>query len=345
LTTACGESTAADVLSDEGAAGAPSQFAIPPHPPARYAVTVGGSKPVDAAKLFVGPSGWSYSDWEGIVYPKPAPRGFHPLAYLARFFCAVEVNTSFYRPPTPRMTAAWVRRVEHIERFLFAFKLFQRFTHHREPYGPPEVQAFREGLRPVAEAGRLGCVLAQFPWSFRRGAEGFDWLARLAEDFAEFPLIVEVRHDSWDHDEVREQFRQMRLGWCNIDQPRLAHCLGPTSHVTGDIAYVRLHGRRRYTWFADGVPASERYNYLYAPEALREWADRVRELGERAARVFVFANNHHAGQGPANAIELRALLEGGPVPAPATLREHFAALSGMTIVPKEMGLPPTLFDA
>ena len=308
-------------------------------------MTVDGSKPIEAAKLFVGPSGWSYPDWEGIVYPKPAPRGFHPLAYLANFFPAVEVNTSFYRPPTPRMTAAWVQRVERIERFLFAFKLFQRFTHHRTPYGPDEVQAFREGLRPVVEAGRLGCVLAQFPWSFRCDAASLDWLARLAGDFAEYPLVAEVRHDSWDHEEVRGRFRQMHVGWCNIDQPRLAHCLGPTSHVTGDIAYVRLHGRRHETWFADGVPAFERYNYLYAPEALQEWAGRVRELSERASRVFVFTNNHYAGQGPANAIELRMLLEGGPVPAPAVLRGHFAALAGATTVPGDVGHPPTLFDA
>ena len=197
------------------------------------------------AKLWIGPSGWSYDDWLGIVYPRPKPRGFKPLAHLARFFNAVEVNSSFYRIPSPRMTAAWPRLVP--AEFRFAVKLTQIFTHGRRDFpGPRDVDAFNAALVPLREAGMLGPLLMQFPWSFRYTSEAVEWLRRLADAFPDLDRFVEVRHASWEQPEALDALRSVG-GYCNIDQPRLRNCLRPTQHVFGRNAYVSCTGATRRT--------------------------------------------------------------------------------------------------
>ena len=67
-------------------------------------------------RIRVGPAGWSYQDWAGQVYPKPQPRGFDPLRYLARYFDAIEINSTFYRPAAPKTVESWLRRVPELNR-------------------------------------------------------------------------------------------------------------------------------------------------------------------------------------------------------------------------------------
>jgi len=288
------------------------------------------------ARLWIGPSGWSYDDWRGVVYPHPAPRGFKPLAYLARYFNAVEVNSSFYRTPSPRMTAAWPKLVP--ADFRFAFKLHQDFTHRRGAFPPADaVRAFKAALEPVREAGRLGPLLLQFPWSFRFTREAADWLRRLADAFAEYARCIEVRHSSWAGTEAQAVLRAAG-GCCNIDQPALRDCLGPTMHAAGGLAYVRLHGRNAAAWFAPDRPAFERYNYLYGETELREWAQRVRTLLGAARDVYVFANNHYKGQGPVNALELRALVTGRPLAVPTPLLAAYPRLAAVAAPAPPAGL-------
>jgi len=296
------------------------------------------------SKLFIGPSGWSYPDWEGIVYPSSRARRVDQLNYISRFFNTVEVNSTFYRPQPSRTTSSWVRRVQ--QPFSFVFKLHQRFTHQRdEPPGQSEVSQFTEGLLPVQQAGLLGCLLVQFPWSFRCTRSGFDWLAHLAEDFGRFPLAVEVRHNSWDRPEVRDKLQHMGINYCNIDQPQLRQCIGPGAHATGPIGYVRLHGRRTDTWFADNIQPHERYDYLYPADELAEWVDRIKQLADRTEQVFVFANNHFRGQGPANALQLRAMLEEGQLDVPPDMLQHFTFLQQIARQPPDRpGQQKGLFD-
>jgi uncharacterized protein YecE (DUF72 family) len=288
------------------------------------------------AKLWIGPSGWSYADWDGIVYPNRKPRGFKPLAYIGQHFNAVEVNSSFYRIPAARMTQAWPRLVP--PDFRFAFKLTRTFTHEREQFpSPADVAAFTDGLKPVLDAGRLGPLLLQFPWSFRYTSEAVEWLKRLADAFPEFDRFIEVRHASWAQPEAIETLRQLG-GYCNIDQPRLRNCIGPTQHVFGPNAYVRLHGRNAAKWFADDVPSYERYNYLYNDAELREWVTRLNTICGQTENVYVFANNHYRGQGPVNALELRALLENRKVTVPPDLLAAYPRLKAIAQPPREMGL-------
>ena len=290
------------------------------------------------AKLWVGPSGWSYDDWYGVVYPLPKPQGFKPLRYLAQFFNAIEVNSSFYRIPSARMTASWVPLVP--ADFRFAFKLTQIFTHERGEFpGRDDVAAFTDALRPVREAERLGPLLMHFPWSFRYTPEAVEWLKRLAEAFGGFDRFVEVRHTSWAQPAALDELRAVG-GYCNIDQPHLRDCLPPTEHVFGNSAYVRLHGRNAANWFREDAPAYERYNYLYSENELREWVGRLNNIVRQAHDVYVFANNHFRGQGPANALELRAMLEGRPVRVPDELVREFPRLNAVALSPRE----PRLFE-
>ena len=159
-------------------------------------------------QVLVGTSGWSYPDWAGAFYPEKKPARFDELEYFARYFDCVEVNSSFYRPPAARSTASWLRRTPGT--FQFTFKLHQRFTHEGDrPWTREEVDEYRRGIDPVREAGRLGAVLVQFPWSFRAGEEAFRRLADVKRDFGDLPLVVEVRHVSWIADAALDVLPQL----------------------------------------------------------------------------------------------------------------------------------------
>ena len=275
----------------------------------------------------IGPSGWSYADWNGVLYPQPRPRGFQPLRHIADLFNAVEVNSSFYRVPSAAMTERWSALVP--ADFRFAFKLTQDFTHRRTEFpAPGVVTAFQDALRPLRASGRLGPVLAQFPWSFRYSDENAAWLQRVRAALPDDALFVEVRHASWASDAGLAALRAAG-GVCNIDQPQLRDCLGPTAHAFGARAYVRLHGRNAAHWFAEGQPAYERYNYLYSAAELEEWTARLRALAALTEEVYVFANNHFRAQAVVNALELRATLEGGQARVPAELLRAYPRLAAI----------------
>ncbi|HEU0054090.1 MAG TPA: DUF72 domain-containing protein, partial [Longimicrobium sp.] len=145
-----------------------------------------------------GPAGFQYKDWEGIVYPDDRPKGFDPLAYLAAYFDTVEINSTFYGPARPTTVESWMRRVRHNPGFRFTAKLYQRFTHQRKTsWTRDEVAEVRAGFDPMMAEGKLGAVLLQFPWSFRRVPENREWLADVVKTFADYPLVLEVRHSSW----------------------------------------------------------------------------------------------------------------------------------------------------
>jgi len=253
----------------------------------------------------IGPAGWSYDDWKGIVYPYPAPTSFLPLPFLAQYFDTVEINSSYYRPPDARMAQGWIDRVSNNPRFKFTAKLWNRFTHERSSWpDDKDIRRCKDGLAPLAEADRLGAILVQFPWSFRRTPENRQWLARIIDTFNEFPLAVEVRHTTWDDPLFYDGLRDRGVAYCNIDQPILRDCLGPSEFVTAQTGYVRLHGRNKENWFKDGIPPYERYNYFYNADELKPWTKRIRSIQEIAADTYVVTNNHYRGQAIVNALEI-----------------------------------------
>jgi uncharacterized protein YecE (DUF72 family) len=246
-----------------------------------------------AAKIRIGPAGWSYDDWKGRVYPASPGRGFDQLAYLASYFDTIEINSSFYRPPAPNMTRSWVRRTESNPNFKFTAKLYQKFTHDRGQATADDERAYKTGIEPLMAAGKLGAVLIQFPWSFKNADEPQAYLEQLLDQFSEYPLVVEVRHGSWNREDVYCLLAERGVGFCNIDQPIF------------------------------------RYDYLYSPEELNPWVDRINAVAEHAKEVYVITNNHFHGKGVANALELKSDITGEKVPVPEPVLQTYPRLSAI----------------
>jgi uncharacterized protein YecE (DUF72 family) len=280
-----------------------------------------------AANIRVGPAGWSYADWLGYAYPAKKPKGFHEATYLSEFFDTIEINTSFYSPIRADHAKAWIERVAANRNFMFAAKMWQRFTHEPNPSAEDE-KLVRAGFDMLRDAGKLGAVLLQFPFSFHRTRQAVTYLEGLLKRFAVYPLVVELRHATWNVPGVFELLREHGAGFCNIDQPVIGKSLQPSERATAAVGYVRLHGRRYDTWFSDDemVPSFERYNYLYSEEELWPWAARVEKVAQATRDVFVITNNHYQGKGVVNALQLISMLTKQKVQVPEPLREKYPQL-------------------
>jgi uncharacterized protein YecE (DUF72 family) len=274
----------------------------------------------------IGLAGWAYKDWWGIVYPAKKPRGFSELAFLAEFFDTIEINVTFYRPLAPKTAAQWLERVLANRNFLFTAKLWRGFTHERNASNADE-QAFKEGLAPLLGAGRFGALLLQFPWSFRNTVENRAYASELAARFAEFPLVLEVRHGSWSEPGVLDWLEQLHLGLCNIDQPLFKRSVAPSALATSAVGYIRLHGRNYQGWFRENKFVGERYDYLYSISELEPWLDRIKTVAHAAPDTYVVTNNHYLGKGVVNALEISSILNGGAVKAPSSLLARYPELA------------------
>ena len=274
----------------------------------------------------IGIAGWKYKDWEGIVYPKPKPRGFDELAYISGYFDTVEINSSYYGAPRPTAAKKWIESVAGNNRFQFTAKLFHAFTHERK-LAPNDEKDFKDGIAPLVEANRFGALLIQFPWSFKNSPESREYLINLQKRFREYPLVVEVRHGSWIEDEILDLFSELGIGLCNIDQPLFHRSVKPAAHVTSTIGYVRLHGRNYQHWFSKKASVRERYDHLYTLDELEPWVDRTRQIAEDAKDTYVMSNNHNIGKAAVNALDFRALLSGEPVNAPPILVQAYPHLA------------------
>jgi len=269
----------------------------------------------------VGTSGWSYpagaGTWNGVFYPAPRKRAFDELAYYAEHFDTVEVNSSFYRMPEAGMTSRWAQRTP--ASFLFAVKLYQKFT-HPDMYlahgatdwdlSRADVDLFRAGVAPLAEAGRLAAVLAQFPPSFHADPDTRAYLEWLLRGLRAYPVAVELRHRSWSDDAAgtRALLEQYGAAWTLIDEPKFRSSVeqphGFTLAGPAPIAYIRMHGRNAAAWWEHATP-DDRYNYLYSREELRPFGEAAEEAAATGKRVLVYFNNHFSSKAVANAAVLR----------------------------------------
>ena len=205
-------------------------------------------------RIHVGIAGWAYKDWEDVVYPATL-KGAERLAYVSQFFDLVEINTSFYGPIKPSMGQDWCRAVETVNpNFVFTAKLYRAFTHSPvsdvEPTSVETIHATRAdelhakaGFDSIASRGRLGAVLAQFPISFKCTDENRAYVDKLVSHFRIYPLVLEVRHASWNEPGILDWLVALGIGLCNIDQPLLGRAIRPAAEATSSIGYIRLHGR------------------------------------------------------------------------------------------------------
>lgn len=275
----------------------------------------------------VGTAGWSYEDWEGVVYPASKGRGFHPLAFLSSYIDIVEVNSTFYRPAAPAMALSWLKKVGDRPEFRFAVKLHQVFTHGAREFTAKDVDGFKTAVDLLLLRGRLAALLIQFPWSFRNTPENAAYLLRLFGAFSGYPLALEVRHASWDEPGFYALLGANKVAFCNIDQPLFKDSVGPSTVSTNpDFAYVRFHGRNMENWFRKDAGRDDRYDYLYSRDELGDWIRRIKDLGSRSGNVYVITNNHYRGQALANALQIRNMITGEKVDVPELLLEKYPVL-------------------
>jgi uncharacterized protein YecE (DUF72 family) len=277
-----------------------------------------------AGRVRVGTSGWSYpkggGTWDGVFYP-PRLADKDKLAFYAQYFDTVEVNSSFYRPPSPYAARAWASKVP--DDFRFTAKLWQKFTHPRmfekatgraALVDPTDFEVFSEGLAPLVEANKLGVLLAQFPTSFKPDVETLEYLEDLIRQLrgAGFPLAVELRHRAWTESEEARPIRDFMAGegvaWVMIDEPRFKTSIRHVPLTTGERAYFRFHGRNYQSWWRH-AESEDRYNYLYTPGEQREIAQDVLEIAGRTRETYAFYNNHYGAKAVVNAVQLQQLLD------------------------------------
>ncbi len=258
--------------------------------------------------LRFGTSGYSYRDWEGVLYPPGTPQSEY-LGIYAREFDMAELNFSYYRMPD----AALSRRMAAStgDRFLFSIKGHKTLTHEGSLSTVGETSAaFLRGIQPIVDAGKLGMVLLQFPFGFRYTAENRTYVHALCGRFDSLPLGLEFRNRGWQRQAVYEGMRERRITLVNVDEPGLPGLPEPTSLITADTGYVRFHGRNKENWWkGDNVT---RYDYCYSDDELREWVPRVRAMAVQATLVMVVFNNHSKGQAVMNVRRIREMLRGGP---------------------------------
>ncbi|MEZ5964431.1 MAG: DUF72 domain-containing protein [Planctomycetota bacterium] len=264
-----------------------------------------------------GIAGFSYADWKNTVYPASCK---DPLAFCARYVEVIEINSTFYSTPAPRTTAAWVERTR-ARGTLFLAKLGQVFTHEHR-LETSEVTAFRDAMRPIALAGRLRALLAQFPFTFTDTPAHRTHLAHLVARFeSDAPVAVEVRHGSWQTASALAYLRQLGVSLVHLDHPARAQSfdLGVTDVQAHDLAYFRLHGRNDAAWWRRGAGRDEVYDWTYSADEVDDIAVRLRAIAATAGSTFVVANNHFEGKAMKLALELMARHEGRQVDVPEPL--------------------------
>ena len=269
----------------------------------------------------VGTAGFSYpgappKGWYGAFYPEKKTKGFDELKYYSSIFATCEINQTFYRPPTAKVTQAWAEKTP--EAFLFAIKLWQKFTHaekisrkkSEEAWDAPtqkDFDEFRAGILPLTEAGKLGALLLQYPSGFHCTLENMEQVAETLKRFYDYPKVIELRHKSWSErrEDTRRLLEEYRASEVLIDEPKFKTSIRQDLKPAGDVLYFRAHGRNAKKWW-HAKESWERYDYLYSREEIQDHAQKIttaaREPGVKAA--FGVYNNHARANAPANAIML-----------------------------------------
>ncbi len=258
------------------------------------------------ATILVGTSGYSYTEWVGPVYPAGTTQGDY-LGLYSRMFSTVELNFSYYRMPTAEQMRNLLKQADG--RLTFSIKANEALTHTVETATwRQQATTFNEAVQPLQEAGKLGAVLLQFPYSFHYEPDQRRYLDALLRQMAPLPLSVEFRNGLWYNNRTFDALRERGVALTSVDLPALNGLPPVVDAVTSKLAYIRLHGRNKETWW--GSDAAARYDYLYNKQELEAWVERIRAIARQAAMILVYFNNHRRGQAVANAKSLLELLGG-----------------------------------
>ena len=274
-------------------------------------------------RVRIGTSGWSYPSgrgkWNGLFYPSTRSRRagtdrFDELRFYAEHFNTVEVNSTFYGQPRADVTSGWAERTP--AGFEFSLKLYQKFTHPKmfreaalksapgsegalldllAQVTQSDLDEFRAGIDPLATAGKLGALLAQFPPSFKDTPHSRDYLSRLLGAFREYGVAVELRHRSWSDafGETLSLLNTFNAAWVQIDEPKFTFSIRQNylPNVEG-FYYMRLHGRNVAQWWRHDR-SEDRYNYLYSGGELKEFAETAGAAKSLVDRKSTRLNSSH----------------------------------------------------
>ncbi len=310
--------------------------------------------------MLVGTCSWTdptlvkETDW----YPRRSMTAAERLAFYASHFPVVEVDSTYYFPPTPELAGSWVERTP--SGFTMNVKAYSLLTGH--PTFPhslwPDLQGeiapehrdkrrlyakhlspeaveevwdrFRHSLLPLHSSGKVGAVLLQYPRWFGPKDANREEIARAKERLADFAVCVEFRNARWlEGDECERTFEFLEehgLTFVCVDEPPgFPSSLPPVVAATTDLAVVRFHGRNTETWERHTATAAQRFRYRYNVAELTEWLPKVHELAGSAKEVHLLMNNCYRDDAVVNAAQLADLLQGRevadvpPPPVPAPI--------------------------
>jgi uncharacterized protein YecE (DUF72 family) len=281
------------------------------------------------SNLRIGTSGWNYPSgqgtWKGIFYP-PVQKGrraggatkprFDELAYYAEHFDTVEINTTFYGQPRAPVAQTWVDRTP--AGFEFSLKLYRGLTHADTSTVPSldleAIDEYRRGIEPLAAAGKIGALLAQFPPSFKQSAESQGYLDALLRRFRDYPVAVELRHRSWSDNfpSTLSLLNSHNAALTQIDEPKFKVSIRQNQlpNITG-FYYMRLHGRNAAQWWKHDK-SEDRYNYLYSADELKSFSETAGAARRLVKKFYLYFNNHFASKAVVNAVMIKKQL-GEPV--------------------------------
>ena len=313
--------------------------------------------------VHIGTSGWSYPSgkgkWNGLFYPatrskRAGTAGFDELRFYAEHFDTVEVNSTFYGQPREEIAKGWVARTP--AHFVFSLKLYQKFTHPKmfkeaalksapgsegtlldllAQVTQSDIDDFRAGIDPIARAGKLGALLAQFPPSFKSSPASRNYLASLLKLFSDYPVAVELRHSSWSDafSDTLEILNGFGAAWTQIDEPKFRFSIRQNAlpNVTG-FYYMRLHGRNAAQWWRH-EKSEDRYNYLYSGDELKEFGETAKAAKALVKKAYLYTNNHFSAKSVVNAVMLKAQLgESIEGEYPPALVETYPEIRGLVTV-------------
>ncbi|MBU1908496.1 MAG: DUF72 domain-containing protein, partial [Verrucomicrobia bacterium] len=224
---------------------------------------------------------------------------------------------------------AWVRRTADLPDFFFSVKLHRDMTHEGR-FSEEPARAFREGVRPMTEAGRLRHLLAQFRHDFSDEPEARALLKAMAGAFGGWAtLVFELRHRSWQTPEALDFLARLGATVANLDYPVGRDSFDLQECRVGEHGYLRLHGRNRAAWFDRHAGRDETYDYFYSGPELEEIRKRAVSLAKAFRSLTIVANNHYQGKEVANALQLKAMLTGQPVRVPPALLKKYPELTAI----------------
>ena len=283
------------------------------------------------SQIYFGIAGWSYPDWNGILYPAGLRE---QLPFVVRYVDLMEINSTFYRPPQARHAEAWLKQTAFKPDFRFTAKLHQDISHGGK-LEPAMVLAFHDGFQPMTEAGKLMHLLAQFKFDFNDTPEHREHLARIREAFGDMAnLTLELRHNSWQAPAALAFLETLPVTVANLDYPLAQNSFNLSDCRIGADRYLRLHGRNAAAWFDKKSGRDETYNYYYSRAELETIRQRAETLRRDSRSLTVVANNHFQAKEVDNILQLKALMTSRNVPVPPNLLAQYPEL-------KDIAAPPS----